>query len=271
MYLLFFFLENHRKIILVILSINSLNKKKMNLSRQLLRTTTLLQFNKKNVLRSLSTAASPPSSSCSLTSKAKLKIKKNETIKTTGDPVLEDPFETVIPPPPENAKADEKAIFATKIGAGANVFLAISKGMIGVNIASTALIADAVNSLTDVLSDFVVYYTVTEARKRATPDRPWGLGKLEPIGALTVSGLLMGTGIGIGYSAFNVALELSNISLSIASIYDFIANGSTALIFPPGEQRAPIMHEEGELSGYAGLAISGLSIATKELLFRYTL
>lgn len=78
--------------------------------------------------------------------------------------------------------SQQKAIFATKIGAFANVSLAVSKGIIGLSISSTALVADSVNSMGDVVGDAVVYYTVKEARKRATPDRPWGLGKLEPLG-----------------------------------------------------------------------------------------
>ena len=70
--------------------------------------------------------------------------------------------------------ASAKAMFATKVGAAANLGLAISKGALGFAIASTGLIADAANSMGDLLSDAVVYYSITEARKEATPDRPWG-------------------------------------------------------------------------------------------------
>ena len=78
--------------------------------------------------------------------------------------------------------AGEHAMHVTKVGAAANMALAISKGTIGFSISSTGLIADAANSLGDLLSDAVVFYSVTEARKRATPDRPWGRGKIEPLG-----------------------------------------------------------------------------------------
>jgi hypothetical protein len=61
--------------------------------------------------------------------------------------------------------AQEKAKTVTKVGAAANLALAISKGSIGISVASTGLVADAANSLGDLLSDAVVYYTVTEARK----------------------------------------------------------------------------------------------------------
>ena len=38
--------------------------------------------------------------------------------------------------------------------------------------------ADAANSLGDLLIDAVVYYTIKEARKKATPAHPWGRGKV---------------------------------------------------------------------------------------------
>lgn len=81
-----------------------------------------------------------------------------------------------------SSAAEKKAKVVTKVGAAANLALAISKGTLGYAISSTGLIADAVNSLGDLLSDAVVYYSVTESRKRATPDMPWGRGKIEPLG-----------------------------------------------------------------------------------------
>jgi hypothetical protein len=108
-------------------------------------------------------------------------------------------------------EAQKKAEFATKIGAVANLSLAVSKGIIGLSIASTALIADAVNSLGDIVGDAVVFYTMKEARKKASPDRPWGKGKLEPLGALTVGTLLFATGVGIGYSSLHAVLEILEI------------------------------------------------------------
>jgi Co/Zn/Cd efflux system component len=84
----------------------------------------------------------------------------------------------------KTVKIDPKknAEIAIKVGGISNFFLMLSKGLIGYSVASTALIADAVNSMGDLLCDGVVYITVNEARKRATPDRPWGRGKIEPLG-----------------------------------------------------------------------------------------
>jgi Co/Zn/Cd efflux system component len=141
-------------------------------------------------------------------SKAKVKIK-------TGHEHSATPPKTEIPVSStrvERVDVQQKAMFATKIGAFVNVSMAVSKGIIGFTISSTALIADAVNSMGDVLGDAVVYYTVKEARKRATPDRPWGRGKLEPLGALSVGGLLALTGLGIGYSALLTVIDMANLS-----------------------------------------------------------
>ena len=56
--------------------------------------------------------------------------------------------------------------------------------------------ADAANSAGDLLIDAVVFYTIKEARKKPTPQTPWGRGKIEPLGALTIGGVLLATGAG---------------------------------------------------------------------------
>ena len=61
---------------------------------------------------------------------------------------------------------------------------------------SVGLMADAANSAGDLLIDAVVFYTIKEASKKATPERPWGRGKIEPLGALTIGGVLLATGGG---------------------------------------------------------------------------
>ena len=56
--------------------------------------------------------------------------------------------------------------------------------------------ADAANSAGDLLIDGVVLYTIKEARKKPTVEMPWGRGKIEPLGALTIGGVLLATGGG---------------------------------------------------------------------------
>ena len=64
--------------------------------------------------------------------------------------------------------------------------------------------ADAANSAGDLLIDAVVFYTIKESRKKATPEMPWGRGKIEPLGALTIGGVLLATGAGM-YSSLECA------------------------------------------------------------------
>jgi hypothetical protein len=185
--------------------------------------------------RPLSSISIPPSPSPSSPVKAKLKIKKQDIAPCSSSIFDDDPEDedsshdsaasskafdaeeesdllTQRGREEKNKQAQQKAIFVTKAGAVANITLALSKGLVGLAVSSTALIADAANSLGDVLCDGVVYYTVQEARKTATPDSPWGRGKIESIGALSVGGLLMGTGIGIGYSAVLAGAEILNLN-----------------------------------------------------------
>eukprot|EP01038_Epipyxis_sp_PR26KG_P004673 gene4673-6565_t len=162
-----------------------------------------------------------------------------------------------------------KAILATKLGAVANLFLAVTKGVIGYSISSTGLIADAANSMGDLVCDSVVYFTVQEARRKPSPDRPWGRGKFEPLGALTVGGLLLATGTGIGYSALSAAVALTSdlqLTSSMLSHYNIIMPISFDLSLKGVD--LPIGNDFNML---LGLAISGLSIISKEALFRYTL
>jgi divalent metal cation (Fe/Co/Zn/Cd) transporter len=65
-----------------------------------------------------------------------------------------------------------------------------------------ALSADAVHSLTDLVSDFMTLATVSWALKPPTEKFPLGFGKVESLGSLGVSGLLLVGGFYMGWAAF---------------------------------------------------------------------
>jgi cation diffusion facilitator family transporter len=155
-------------------------------------------------------------------------------------------------------KYENRAITVTKIGVVSNILLAGSKSSVGYLVGSTGLVADGVNSLGDLLCDAVVYYTLTEARKGVSKENPWGRGKVEPIGALTVSGLLLATGIGIGYTAIEAIYEALPYFHSIDT--DVITQGV--------DEAKKSVSESG-LQG--AMLLSGLSLFVKEYLFRINL
>ncbi|GAB6932334.1 cation diffusion facilitator family transporter [Calditerricola satsumensis] len=87
------------------------------------------------------------------------------------------------------------------LGIGANVLLAVVKGIVGVWAGSRALIADAVNSATDVVGSLAVWIGLRMARQPPDEDHPYGHGKAEPVAAIIVSVLVLVVGIEIARSS----------------------------------------------------------------------
>ncbi len=92
----------------------------------------------------------------------------------------------------------------TRIGLYTNLLMAVTKGLGGWYFHSHALIADAGHALTDLVSDFMTLGTVAWALKPATARFPSGYGKIESIGSLGVSGLLLTGGLLMGLNASDV-------------------------------------------------------------------
>ena len=79
-----------------------------------------------------------------------------------------------------------------------NVVLSAFKLIAGVLAHSGAMISDAVHSLSDVLSTFVVMIGVSISSRESDEDHQYGHERLESIPAIILSALLFVTGIGIG-------------------------------------------------------------------------
>jgi cation diffusion facilitator family transporter len=111
----------------------------------------------------------------------------------------------------------------TWIGALANLGLFGLKWVGGVFGHSQALLADAVHSLSDLLSDFITLLGVHYSRKPRDPKHPYGHGKIETLAAFGVGLILMLTAVGIGYSAaksiyFHNDLRPTPLAVAIAAI-----------------------------------------------------
>eukprot|EP00667_Euglena_gracilis_P015815 EG_transcript_16484 len=81
----------------------------------------------------------------------------------------------------------------TVVGGVANVMLVVFKGIGGYLGNSTAMMADAANSLSDLFGDAISYLAIREARKPPDATHPFGHGKYESIAAFGIAGLLMFT------------------------------------------------------------------------------
>ncbi|EEP77040.1 conserved hypothetical protein [Uncinocarpus reesii 1704] len=94
----------------------------------------------------------------------------------------------------------------TRIGLLANLCMAVGKGVGGYVFHSQALVADAYHALTDLVSDFMTLATVTWSLKPPSSKFPTGYGKVETLGALGVSSLLLCGGFLMGLNAAEVLL-----------------------------------------------------------------
>jgi len=83
------------------------------------------------------------------------------------------------------------AISASYFSVIGNAILAILKGVAGVLGNSYALIADAIESTTDIFSSILVLFGIKYSNKPADKNHPYGHGKAEPLITFLVVGFLI--------------------------------------------------------------------------------
>ncbi len=122
-------------------------------------------------------------------------------------------------------------------GALTNLTLTGVKGVGGWISGSQALIADAIHSLADLLTDLIAFVAIRLGRAEADESHPYGHGKFETFGTLLLSGFLLATALGLGWNL----------------VSDLLA-GRTARNL-----------------GTVALIAAGFSVVLNEVLFRYAL
>ena len=136
--------------------------------------------------------------------------------------------------------ARKRSIFkVTAVGAAANVLLCIAKLVAGIVGRSSAMTADAIHSLTDLITDFIVIAFVNISSKPQDRRHEYGHGKYETLATSIIGLALFIVGLGIMWD-------------SITKIWGCI-NGE---VLP--------------MPGFIALAAAVLSIVVKEVLFQYT-
>ena len=134
----------------------------------------------------------------------------------------------------------EKEIYkVTLVGSAGNVLLVIVKFIAGILGHSSAMVADAVHSLSDFLTDVVVLVFVGVSARPQDTSHDYGHGKFETLATLFISLALAGAAIGIIVSG----------ALKFASWLE---------------------GEDLPAPGQLALWVALLSIAVKELMFQYT-
>lgn len=83
----------------------------------------------------------------------------------------------------------------------ANLLLATAKALAGIFGNSYALIADAIESITDVFASFLVFIGIKYANKPADDNHPYGHGRIEPLITFAVVALLLASAIFIAHES----------------------------------------------------------------------
>lgn len=86
---------------------------------------------------------------------------------------------------------NDAGVRITRLGLYSNLGMAIAKGVGGYAFNSQSMIADAWHSLTDLASDILTLATVSWSLKPPTALFPTGFGKVESLGSLGVSSMLL--------------------------------------------------------------------------------
>lgn len=96
---------------------------------------------------------------------------------------------------------NDPGVRITRIGLLSNLAMAIAKFIGGWAFNSKAMIADAWHSIADLASDILTLATVSWSLKGPTERFPLGFGKVESLGALGVSGMLLVGGFYMGFES----------------------------------------------------------------------
>ncbi|KAI1393528.1 cation efflux family-domain-containing protein [Hypoxylon trugodes] len=120
---------------------------------------------------------------------------------------------------------NDAGVRITRIGLYSNLGMAIAKGFGGYVFNSQAMVADAIHSLTDLASDILTLATISWSIKPPTDKFPTGFGKIESLGSLGVSSMLLFGGLWMGYGS--LLTLYGHFFLDPASAADLLAHAHT--------------------------------------------
>lgn len=90
---------------------------------------------------------------------------------------------------------------STLVSVAVNIVLSLAQAAAGLAAGSQALLADALHSLSDLVSDFVVLFAGHHSRKAPDADHHYGHRRFETAASLALGGLLLAVGVGMLWSA----------------------------------------------------------------------
>ncbi|MCQ9208391.1 MAG: cation diffusion facilitator family transporter [Omnitrophica bacterium] len=163
-----------------------------------------------------------------------------------------------------------------RIGLFVNIILTIFKFFAGIVGLSKAMVADALHSLSDILTSVVAYVGICIAERPADKDHPYGHGNAETIAAVLVSVMILGIGTYVGITAIsdiiqrqfrtplNIALLAAIVSIIVKeALYRYTIkvgkmSNNPAVVADAWHHRSDAYSSVAALIGIAGAKISFL-------------
>lgn len=103
---------------------------------------------------------------------------------------------------------DRKSLIAINLGLGINVFLAFIKTIVGILGHSPALLAEGVNSTSDVAYYIAASILVRLANKPADSEHPYGHRQFESIASVLIGSFIVVTGVAVFFDAVDKVWDL---------------------------------------------------------------
>lgn len=100
-----------------------------------------------------------------------------------------------------SANKNDPGVRITRIGLISNLGMAAAKFAGGIAFNSKAMVADGWHSMADLASDILTLATVSWSLKLPTQKFPLGFGKVESLGSMGVSGMLLVGGLYMGWES----------------------------------------------------------------------
>lgn len=100
-----------------------------------------------------------------------------------------------------SANKNDSGVRITRIGLLSNLGMAVAKFIGGWAFNSKAMTADAWHSIADLASDILTLATISWSLKSPSDRFPLGFGKVESLGSLGVSGMLLSGGLYMGWES----------------------------------------------------------------------
>lgn len=137
----------------------------------------------------------------------------------------------------ELTEDQQQAERITLIGAIVDAVLGFSKIIVGMLAHSSALIADGIHSLSDLVTDAFVIVMLRISNQPADKEHPWGHGRFETLGTVILGSILIAVAGAMAFDSVKGLIQIEN----------------------------PALPE------WPALVVAGLSILAKEAIYRYTM